>query len=181
MVKHLENKVVDGLNEIRTHELCLERTTRVNDDYKKQNAQLTKKLESKSFGHIRAFYYLETIFWLTPLRLVESDTELNTLKAMVDNVIAFFYLGESSSEARTPHMLDSLLTRSQEIILANMRQSASLTLGILKSLYPRADLDVVGDGFATTCSDEEALKLIEDSIVMAEQVIDMLGVDMSLG
>jgi hypothetical protein len=46
-VKHLENKVVDGLNEVRARELCLECTTRVNDDYKKQNAQLTSKLESK--------------------------------------------------------------------------------------------------------------------------------------
>jgi hypothetical protein len=51
-VKHLENKVVDGLNEVRAWELCLERTTRANDDYKKQNAQLTKKLESKPFGRV---------------------------------------------------------------------------------------------------------------------------------
>jgi hypothetical protein len=34
-VKHLENKVVDGLNEVRAQELCLEHTTWVNDDYKK--------------------------------------------------------------------------------------------------------------------------------------------------
>jgi hypothetical protein len=78
-------------------------------------------------------------------------------------------------------MLDNLPTRSQEIILANMRQSASLTLRILKSLYPQADLDVTGKVFAVTCSDEEALKLVEDSAVTAGQVIDMLGVDMSLG
>jgi t-SNARE complex subunit (syntaxin) len=56
-VKHLENKVVDVLNEVKAQELCLERTTRANEDYKKQNTQLTKKLESKSFGHIRTFYY----------------------------------------------------------------------------------------------------------------------------
>jgi hypothetical protein len=37
-VKHLENKVVDGLNEVRAQKLCLERTTRANDDYKEQNA-----------------------------------------------------------------------------------------------------------------------------------------------
>jgi hypothetical protein len=48
-----------------------------------------------------------------------------------------------------------------------MRQSTSLTLGILKSLYPRADLGVTGEGFAVTCSNEEALKLAEDSAVMA--------------
>jgi hypothetical protein len=78
-------------------------------------------------------------------------------------------------------MLDSLPTRFQEIILTNMRHSTSLTLGILNSLYPRADLDVVGEGFAVTCNDEEALKLIEDSAVTAVQVVDMLGVEMSLG
>jgi hypothetical protein len=78
-------------------------------------------------------------------------------------------------------MLDSLPTRSQEIILTNMKQSASLNLRILKSLYPRANMDAAGEGYAVTCSDEEALKLIKDSAMMAGQVIDMFGVDMSLG
>jgi hypothetical protein len=63
-------------------------------------------------------------------------------------------------------MLDGLPMRSQEIILTNMRQLTSVTLGILKSLYPQADLDAVGEGFAVTCSNEEALKLVEDSAVM---------------
>jgi hypothetical protein len=76
-------------------------------------------------------------------------------------------------------MLDSLPSWSWETILANMKQSASLTLGILKFLYPRANLDVVGEGFMSTCSDEEALKLVEDSAVMVERIIDMLPVDMS--
>jgi hypothetical protein len=62
-----------------------------------------------------------------------------------------------------------------------MRQSASLTLGILKSLYPQADMDAAGKGFTATCSDEEAMKLVEDSAVTARQVIDILGVDMTLG
>jgi hypothetical protein len=62
-----------------------------------------------------------------------------------------------------------------------MRYSASLTLGILKSLYPRANLDIVGEGFAATCSDYEDLKLVKDSAKAAGQVVDMLGVNMSLG
>jgi hypothetical protein len=41
-------------------------------------------------------------------------------------------------------------------------------------------LDVVGEGFTVTCSDEEALKLIEDSAVTAGHIVDMLGVDMFL-
>jgi hypothetical protein len=55
--KHLEDKVVDGLNEDRARELCLERTTQANDDYKKQIAQLTKNLESRSLGCVRTFYH----------------------------------------------------------------------------------------------------------------------------
>jgi hypothetical protein len=100
---------------------------------------------------------------------------------MVDNAMSYFYPSESSSAIRTPQMLDSLPNRSREIILANMRQSTSLPLGILKSLYPRADLDTVVEGFTVTCSNEEALNLVKDSAVTARQVIDMLGVDMSLG
>jgi outer membrane murein-binding lipoprotein Lpp len=41
-VKHLENKVVDGLNEVQARELCLECTTRANDEYQKLISQLTK-------------------------------------------------------------------------------------------------------------------------------------------
>jgi hypothetical protein len=55
-VNHLENKVVDGLNEVRARELCLERTTKANDDYQKQNAQLTKKLESKFPWSFKALF-----------------------------------------------------------------------------------------------------------------------------
>jgi hypothetical protein len=66
-------------------------------------------------------------------------------------------------------------------IEVDMRQSVSLTLVILKSLYPRADLDAAGEGFASTCSNEEALKLVKDSAKRASQVVDMLGIDMSLG
>jgi hypothetical protein len=76
-------------------------------------------------------------------------------------------------------MLDNLPTRSQDTILANMRQSVSLTLEILKSLYPRADLDVVGEGFTVTCSDDEPLKVVKDSAVMVERIVDMLPIDMS--
>jgi hypothetical protein len=46
---------------------------------------------------------------------------------------------------------------------------------------PRADLDVTGEGFVVTCSDEEVLKLVADSAKTAGQVVDMLGVNMSLG
>jgi hypothetical protein len=40
-------------------------------------------------------------------------------------------------------------------------------------------LDAAGEGFIATCSDEEVLKLVEDSAVTAGHIVDMLGVDMS--
>jgi septal ring factor EnvC (AmiA/AmiB activator) len=46
-VKHLDNKVIDTVNDARAKELSLERVTKSNEDYKSQNAQLTRKLESK--------------------------------------------------------------------------------------------------------------------------------------
>jgi chromosome segregation ATPase len=44
-VKHLDNKVLDSITELRVKELRLERTTKANEDYKSQNTSLTKKLE----------------------------------------------------------------------------------------------------------------------------------------
>jgi chromosome segregation ATPase len=46
-VRHLDNKVLDGLIEIHAKELSLERTINTNEDYKSHNSRLTKKLESK--------------------------------------------------------------------------------------------------------------------------------------
>jgi hypothetical protein len=80
----------------------------------------------------------------------------------VENTVAHFYPDDPSSSARAPLLLDSLATRSQEVIFANMKQSVSLTLRILKSLYPH------DNGFAASCTNEEALKLMEDSAIMAD-------------
>jgi hypothetical protein len=40
-------------------------------------------------------------------------------------------------------------------------------------------LDTAGEGFAATCTDEEALKLVEDSIVMGDRIVEILLVDIS--
>jgi chromosome segregation ATPase len=46
-IKHLDSKVLDKVTELRAQELNLERTTKVKNYYKNQNAQLTRKLECK--------------------------------------------------------------------------------------------------------------------------------------
>jgi hypothetical protein len=98
---------------------------------------------------------------------------------MVKKAVLLFYPKDPSSNVQTTQLLDGLPNRCLEVILANMKQVASLTLGILKSLYPRADLDAAGDGFAVTCTDEEALKLMEDSALTADHIVDMVPIDMS--
>jgi hypothetical protein len=60
-----------------------------------------------------------------------------------------------------------------------MKQSASLTLGILKPLYPRANLDAAGEVFVTTIIEDEANKLMEDYVVMASQIVEMLPINRS--
>jgi hypothetical protein len=96
---------------------------------------------------------------------------------MVENVMAYLYPEDLDSATQAPVLLDMLPTRSREVILYNMRKASSLTLKILKSLYPWADLDVMGEGFATTCSEDEGNKLVEDSTVMVTRVIKMLLID----
>jgi hypothetical protein len=98
---------------------------------------------------------------------------------MVENAVAFFYPNDPSSFALAPQLLGGLLTRSRQVILTNMKQLVSLTLGILKSLYPRADLDMTGTGFVASYIDEEASKFMEDSAVMVDRIIEMLLIDMS--
>jgi hypothetical protein len=98
---------------------------------------------------------------------------------MVENLVAYFYLDDSDLAAQAPVLLDRLPTWSWEVILSNIWKASSLTLGILKSLYPRDDLDAAGEGFAMTCSEDEANKLVEDSTMMVTRIIEMVSVNMS--
>jgi hypothetical protein len=98
---------------------------------------------------------------------------------MVKKAVSFFYPKESSSDVWAPQLLDGLPNWCREVILDNIKQAASLTLGILNYLYPWANLDVVGDDFVATCTDEEALKLVEDSALTADRIVDMVPVHMS--
>jgi hypothetical protein len=111
--------------------------------------------------------------------LAETEAELQTLKAMVENAVAFLYPDDHASATRAPQLLDGLPTWSQQVILANMKKATNLTLTILKSLYPQANLDVAGKGFMMTCTEDEANKLMDDSAVTTYQIVEMLPIDMS--
>jgi hypothetical protein len=45
--------------------------------------------------------------------------------------------------------------------------------------HRRANLDTMGEGFTATCIEDEANKLMEDSTVTTDQIMEMLPIDMS--
>jgi hypothetical protein len=49
----------------------------------------------------------------------------------------------------------------------------------LEVTLPQANLDVACEGFTTTCTEDKATKLIEDSVVTSSQIVEMLPVNMS--
>jgi hypothetical protein len=60
-----------------------------------------------------------------------------------------------------------------------MKKAVGLRLRILKSLYPRANLDTAGEGFTVTYTEYEANKLVEDSAVIVDQIVEIIPVVMS--
>jgi hypothetical protein len=121
-VKYLENKVVDRFNEVRARELCLECTTRADKDYKKHNAQLTKKLESKSFGRIRNILSFLNHFLSDPTLTRRVKCRAQRPKDGGGQHSELLLPRQVLLQSvPPPQMLDSLPTWSQEIILANMR------------------------------------------------------------
>jgi hypothetical protein len=44
----------------------------------------------------------------------------------------------------------------------------------LKSLYPKADLGAVGEGFAATFTEEGANELVQGFLEMVTQIIEMI-------
>jgi hypothetical protein len=47
---------------------------------------------------------------LTYFNIIETKAKLQTLKSMVENVVAFFYLEDSASATRALQLLDGLPT-----------------------------------------------------------------------
>jgi hypothetical protein len=93
--------------------------------------------------------------------------------------MAYFFTQYSNTTSWAPELLGMLLTQSREVIASIMKNAWSLTVGILKSLYLKANLDEVGEGFVATCSEEEAVDLVQSFIETMTQVIEMILIDMS--
>jgi hypothetical protein len=89
-------------------------------------------------------------------------------------VVSYFYPQDLDIASQAPELLDMLLTRSQKIILSNMRKASSLTLEILKSLYPKAYLGAISEGFTTMCTENEANDLVQGFLEIATQIVEMI-------
>jgi hypothetical protein len=109
---------------------------------------------------------------LTPFFAAAED-ELRVLKTMAENIVEYFYPKHADAKQRVPELMDALPTQSREIIQKNMLKASSLTLAILKSLYPRADLVATSEGFATTCTREEADALVASFLDTVDKIVEM--------
>ena len=72
-------------------------------------------------------------------------------------------------------MLDSLPGRVCGYIKTALVKASSLTLGILKSLYPRATLGVVADGWAVGTTLESANEIMQSFKGVATRIATMIG------
>ena len=79
-----------------------------------------------------------------------------------------------------PKLLDSLPGRVRGYIKTALVKASSLTLGILKSLYAKASLDVVAEGWAAGTSLAEAEETTRSFKDVATEVAAMIGTDPDL-
>jgi hypothetical protein len=94
-------------------------------------------------------------------------------------VVVYFYPQDSDTAPRAPELLDMLSTRSREIIISNMRKASSLTIRILKSLYPMLDLGTVDMGFTATCTKDEVTNLVQGFLETVTEIIEIIPINMS--
>jgi hypothetical protein len=98
---------------------------------------------------------------------------------VTENAGAYFFPQDSAIASRTPELLDMLPTQSREVIVSIMRKASSQSLNVLKSLYPKADLDAMGECFIARCSEEEAKDLVQSFLENMTRVIEMIMIDIS--
>jgi hypothetical protein len=177
-VRVLNRTIMDMSTKLHARSLYLEQATATKDDLQKLNSKLTKKLEGKSdsLSSVRLLSHHANILGMFP---ADMEAELQTLKVIAENVVAYFYPQDSDTVSRAPELLDVLPTRSWEIIISNMSKVSNLTLRILKSLYPKVDLGAAGEGFAATCSEDEATDLVQSFLETVIEILEMILIDMS--
>ena len=102
------------------------------------------------------------------------------MKQITRSTLGYFYPEAELSDSEVPRLLDSLPGRVRGYIKTALVKADSLTLGILKSLYPKASLYVVADGWAADISLEKADKTVRSFKGVATKIAAMIGTEPEL-
>jgi hypothetical protein len=108
------------------------------------------------------------------LLLAAAQLEATSLATAASKVVGRFYPDQPHPSSQLPELLSAVPEKAKEQSKKEAIKASSLTLGILKSLYPRADLDVAKEGFAKGCTSARAMELVKDSIEAATSIVEML-------
>ena len=106
--------------------------------------------------------------------------ELSRLKKSTRSILGFFYSEAELSDSEVPRLLYSLPGRVRGYLKMALVKASSLTLGILKSRYPKASLDVVAEGWAAGTSLAEAEETTRSFKGVASKVAAMIETDPDL-
>ena len=72
------------------------------------------------------------------------------------------------------NLLNKIPNQARDWVRRIAERSSQVTMGILKSLYPRANIDAAGDGWAQDVTQDQAGALADSSQSAAERVTRML-------
>ena len=105
-----------------------------------------------------------------------AELELSSLRTAAEKVVSYFHSGQAHTASQVPKLLAAVPNKTRELMKKRMLKASSLTLGILKSLYPHANLDVAGEGFAKDCEPARASQLVKDSVTAATEIIEIIQI-----
>jgi hypothetical protein len=96
---------------------------------------------------------------------------------MIKDALGYLYPGADISDSDIPRLLDALPARVRGCVKMAFVRASSFTLGILKSFFPNASLDVVADGWAATVDRNKARELVASFREIGLRLAGMLSTE----
>ena len=115
------------------------------------------------------------------LGFVDARDSLELLHQTLRSTLEYFYPGVDLSDSELPCLLSTLPARIRGCVKTATIKAGSLTLGILKSLYPKAALEVIADGWAAEITKDDACRLMQSFRDVAFKLVPMLGTEPEYG
>ena len=111
------------------------------------------------------------------LGFVDAHDSLKLLRQTLWPTLRYFYQGADLSDSEIPCLLSTLLARIRGCVKTATINAGSLTLGILKSLYPKAMLEVIANGWPVGITEDDARRLMKSLCDMTFKLVPMLGTE----